>query len=109
MDAYAAILRPHFAGFGADGFSTALTRACKASESPRTDRTTLERVLRHLRASLWHLKGVPAAQAASWLGHSAQEHLRTYAHVVVNRTEIDYERLSGERIGASLRNPQTAA
>jgi hypothetical protein len=52
--------------------------------------------LRHRRASLWHLGGVPAAQAASWLGHSAQEHLRTYTHVVIDRTEIDYaELLSG--------------
>ena len=30
---------------------------------------------RHRRATLWHLSGVPAAQAAGWLGHSAQEHL----------------------------------
>jgi integrase len=49
--------------------------------------------LRHRRASLWHLGGVPAAEASSWLGHSAQEHLRTYAHVVIDRTEIDYAAL----------------
>jgi hypothetical protein len=32
----------------------------------------------------------PAVEAASWLGHSAQEHLRTYAHVVADRAELDY-------------------
>lgn len=46
---------------------------------------------RHRRATLWHLGGVPAAQASAWLGHSAQEHLRTYAHAVLDRTELDYE------------------
>jgi hypothetical protein len=37
------------------------------------------------------------------------DHRRASQHVVMDRTEIDYVRLSGERIGASLRNPQTAA
>jgi hypothetical protein len=32
---------------------------------------------------------VPAAEAASWLGHSPQEHLRTYAHVIIDRDEIN--------------------
>jgi integrase len=75
-----------FAGFGADRLRTAITRACKASGVP----TFSPHDLRHRRASLWHLQGVPAAEAASWLGHSAQEHLRTYAHVVIDRTEVDY-------------------
>jgi integrase len=75
-----------FAGFGADRFRTAITRACKAGAVP----TFSPHDLRHRRASLWHLGGVPAAQAPSWLGHSAQEHLRTYAHVVMDRTDIDY-------------------
>ena len=38
--------------------------------------------LRHRRASLWHLGGVPVAQAAAWLGHTPAVHLRTYAHVM---------------------------
>lgn len=38
--------------------------------------------LRHRRGSLWHLKGVPAVQAADWLGHSPVMHLRVYAHVM---------------------------
>ncbi len=37
-----------------------------------------------------HLGGEPAATAAAKLGHSAQEHLRTYAHAVLDRAEIDY-------------------
>jgi hypothetical protein len=28
--------------------------------------------------------------AASRLGHSAQEHLRTHAHFVIDRSELDY-------------------
>src|SRR5437879_6145934 len=40
---------------------------------------------------------LPLPRAAPWLGHPAQEHLRTYAHVVMDRTEVDYKRLSGER------------
>jgi hypothetical protein len=34
-----------------------------------------------------------ASQAAAWLGHSAQEHLRTHAHVMIDRTELDYASL----------------
>jgi integrase len=41
--------------------------------------------LRHRRATLRHLQAVPPVEAASWLGHSAREHLRTYAHVVIDR------------------------
>lgn len=74
------------AGFGADRFRTALTRACKAAGIPAYS----PHDLRHRRASLWHLSRVPVAEAARWLGHSAQEHLRTYQHVVMDRAEIDY-------------------
>ena len=78
-----------FAGFGADRFRTGITRACKACGVPAFS----PHDLRHRRASLWHLGGVSAAEAAAWLGHSAQEHLRTYAHVVLDRTETDYAEL----------------
>jgi integrase len=81
-----------FAGFGADRFRTSLTRACKATGTPHFH----PHDLRHRRATLWHLGGVPAAQAAGWLGHSAQEHLRTYAHVMLDRTELDYSKLLGD-------------
>jgi hypothetical protein len=48
------------------------------------------------RATLWHLQGVPPVEPASWLGHSAQEHLRTYAHVVIDRSEVAYPDLLGD-------------
>ena len=82
---------PVFADFGADRFRTALARASKAAGVPLIS----PHDLRHRRATLWHLQGVPAVEAASWLGHSAQEHLRTYAHVTVDRTELDYPDLLG--------------
>jgi integrase len=75
-----------FAGFGADRFRTALTRASKAAGVP----VFSPHDLRHRRATLWHLGGVPAAEAASWLGHSAQEHLKTYAHATLaDRSELN--------------------
>ena len=75
-----------YSGFGADRFRTALAKTCKAVGIPAYS----PHDLRHRRASLWHLSGVPVAEAARWLGHSAQEHLKTYQHVVMDRTEIDY-------------------
>lgn len=81
-----------FAGFGADRFRTAITRACKAAGIPAYS----PHDWRHRRASLLHLGGVHAAEAAAWLGHSASEHLKTYAHVtLVDRSEIDYADLVG--------------
>jgi integrase len=80
-----AATRRVFEGVTADRLRTAITRACTAAGVPAFS----PHDLRHRRATLWHLGGVPAAQAASWLGHSAQEHLRTYAHAVLDRTEID--------------------
>jgi len=53
--------------------------------------------LRHRRATLWHLGGVPVAEAAGWLGHSAQEHFKTYEHVVLDRSEVDYRALVDAR------------
>jgi len=75
-----------FAGFGADRLRTAIKRGCKATGIPAFS----PHDLRHRRASLWHLQGVPVAEAAGWLGHSPQEYLKTYAHVVMDRTEIVY-------------------
>src|SRR5690242_4925730 len=59
-----------FAGFGVDRFRTAIARACKAAGVP----VFSPHDLRHRRATLWHLQGVPPAEAAAWLGHSATEH-----------------------------------
>ncbi len=76
-----------FSGFGAARFRTALAKACKHAGVPAFSPNQL----RHRRATLWHLAGVPIAQAALWLGHSAQEHLRTYQHATLaDRREVDY-------------------
>jgi integrase len=52
-----------FAGFGADRLRTAIGRACKAAGVPAFS----PHDLRHRRATLWHLAGKPAAEAAAWL------------------------------------------
>lgn len=81
---------PVFAGFGIDRFRTAVGRACKATGTPLFS----PHDLRHRRATLWHLQGVPAVEAAAWLGHSPNEHLATYAHAtLVDRDELDYPKL----------------
>jgi integrase len=74
---------------------TAIGRACRATGTPLFS----PHDLRHRRASLMHLAGTPAAEAGKKLGQSAQEHLRTYAHVVLDRREIDYaEWLERDRV-----------
>lgn len=79
-----------FAGFGADRLRTAITRACKAAGVPAFS----PHDLRHRRATLWHLSGVPVVEAAAWLGHSPTEHLKTYAHATLaDRDEFDYSAL----------------
>jgi integrase len=73
--------------FDGDAYRTELTRACKAAGVP----VFTPNDLRHRRATLWHLGGVPSADAASWLGHSPNEHLRTYAHASLDeRSEVAY-------------------
>jgi integrase len=81
-----------FSGFGIDRFRTAISRACKAAGVP----VFSPHDLRHRRATLWHLQGVPIADAAAWLGHSPSEHLATYAHAtLVDRDELAYPALLG--------------
>jgi integrase len=75
-----------FAGFDADALRTSLGRGCKAAGVP----TFSPHDLRHRRASLWHLSGVPVVEACDKLGHSPQVHLGLYAHVVLDRRELDY-------------------
>lgn len=83
---------PVFGGFGIDRFRTAISRACKAAGVP----VFSPHDLRHRRATLWHLQGVPVVEAASWLGHSPAEHIGTYAHAtLVDRDELDYPDLLG--------------
>lgn len=78
---------------------TAIARACRATGTPLFS----PHQVRHRRASLWHLAGVPAVQAAAWLGHSPVEHLRAYAHVVLDRREIAVEQLLGRELDYELR------
>src|SRR5574337_715457 len=55
-----------------------LRAACDDAGVPRFG----PHMLRHRRASIWHMQGVPIVQAAEWLGHSPKVHLDTYAHVM---------------------------
>lgn len=81
-----------FADFGADRFRTALAKACRAVGVP----VFTPQDLRHRRATLWHLGNVPVVEAASWLGHSPEEHLKTYAHAsLTDRMELPYAELLG--------------
>jgi integrase len=91
---------PVFADFGAARLRTALRRACRAAGVPEFS----PHQLRHRRATLWHLSGRPVVEAAAWLGHSPQEHLRTYAHAtLVDRDELDYDELL--RAGSGRTDP----
>jgi integrase len=84
-----------FHGFGADSFRTAIAKACRAAGVP----VFSPHDLRHRRATLWHLSGVPAAEAAAWLGHSPVEHVRTYAHATLSdRVELNYEDMLDMRV-----------
>ena len=52
--------------------------------------------LRHRRA-LWHLKGRPVVEAAAWLRHSPQEHLKRYAHATLTDRKQARPRPNGDR------------
>lgn len=91
-----------FAGFGADKFRTAIAKACRAAAVP----VFSPHDLRHRRATLWHLAGVPVAEASAWLGHSPVEHVKTYAHASLSdRSEVDYVDLLLGRDGADQMVP----
>lgn len=94
------------AGLDADAFRTSLGRACKAAGVPAFS----PHDLRHRRASLWHLGGMPVAEACSYLGHSSQVHLDLYAHVVLDRSELDYVDMVGSaRTARPQVRPQAVA
>jgi integrase len=81
-----------FAGSGADALRTAIAKACKAAAVPLWS----PHDLRHRRISLLHLRGVPWARIGEFVG---QRNLSitadTYTHVLVDETELDYEKLLG--------------
>jgi integrase len=94
-------VRPVFGGFGADRFRTAITRACTAagiaSFSPHD--------LRHRRVSLLDAQGLSWARIGEIVGHAdLVATARTYTHVLVDETELDYESaLASGLVSASSR------
>jgi integrase len=81
--------RQLFEDFEGDTFRTALTRACVTAGVPHI----WPHLLRHRRATLLHLGGMPTADAALILGHS-QKQQETYIHAMLqDRSEIDYAKL----------------
>jgi integrase len=79
-----------FAGFGADRFRTAVTRACTAAGVP----TFSPHDLRHRRISLLHLGGVPVARIGEHVGQrNLAVTLNVYSHVLADEAELDYAEL----------------
>jgi integrase len=65
---------------------TDIARACKATGTPLWS----PHDLRHRRLSLWHMAGVPFAEAARRVGQrNLSVTANTYSHVVLDRREID--------------------
>jgi|SRR6476659_6097827 len=80
-----------FASSGADALRTSIAKACKATGvalwSPHD--------LRHRRISLLHLRGVPWARIAEFVGQrDLTVTANTYTHVLSDETELDYSRLA---------------
>jgi integrase len=79
-----------FADSGADALRTAIVKACKAEGivlwSPHD--------LRHRRISLLHLRGVPWARIAEFVGQrDLTVTANTYTHVLVDEAELNYAEL----------------
>jgi integrase len=79
-----------FADSGADALRTAIAKACKAAGVPLWS----PHDLRHRRISLLHLRGVPWARIAEFVGQrDLTVTANTYTHVLADETELDYTRL----------------
>lgn len=79
-----------FAESGADALRTAIAKACKAAGVPLWS----PHDLRHRRISLLHLRGVPWARIAEFVGQrKLSVTADTYTHVLVDETELDYAKL----------------
>jgi integrase len=79
-----------FAPSGADALRTSIAKACRAAGialwSPHD--------LRHRRISLLHLRGVPWARIAEFVGQrDLTVTANTYTHVLSDETELDYANL----------------
>jgi hypothetical protein len=88
-----------FAGLDADALRTSLGRACKTAGVPAFS----PHAVRHRRASLWQLGGMPVAEAYDKLGHSPEVHLGLYAHFGLDRREVDYASMLAD--ARSARSP----
>ncbi len=79
-----------FASSGADALRTSIAKACKAAGIPLRS----PHDLRHRRISLLHLRGVPWARIAEFVGQrDLTVTANTYTHVLVDEAEIDYAKL----------------
>jgi len=79
-----------FADSGADALRTAIAKACKADGIPLWS----PHDLRHRRISLLHLRGVPWARIAEFVGQrDLTVTANTYTHVLVDEAELDYAAL----------------
>jgi integrase len=79
-----------FAASGADALRTAIAKACKAAGIPIWS----PHDLRHRRISLLHLRGVPWARIAEFIGQrKLSVTADTYTHVLVDERELDYGKL----------------
>ena len=69
---------------------TAITRACKATGTPHWS----PHDLRHRRVWLLVLRGTPIPRVSAYVGHArGSMTLDTYAHVLLEPTELDYAAL----------------
>jgi integrase len=79
-----------FAESGADALRTAIAKACKAEGIPLWS----PHDLRHRRISLLHLRGVPWARIAEFVGQrDLTVTANIYTHVLVDEAELDYVEL----------------
>jgi integrase len=79
-----------FASSGADALRTAIAKACRAAGIPAFS----PHDLRHRRISLLHLRGVPWARIAEFVGQrKLSVTADVYSHVLVDETELDYAKL----------------
>src|SRR4030095_9964954 len=79
-----------FADSGADALRTSIAKACRAAAIPLWS----PHDLRHRRISLLHLRGVPWARIAEFVGQrDLTVTANTYTHVLADETEWDYAKL----------------
>ena len=77
-----------FPDSGADALRTAVAKACAAAGIPHWH----PHDLRHRRISLLHLRGMPWARIAEFVGQrDLSVTANTYTHVMLDETELDYE------------------